>query len=88
MEPMLTLFPLLPVVLAAFAVRHGSRLALVPVAIFALQLAWWLTYTFTNLISNPGIAGAWKVFILPTVAGLIIAVIALLHTSSAHAQSS
>ena len=88
MEVALTLFPPLPVTVATIAIRRGSRLAVIPFAIFALQLAWWLAYTFTDWIGNPGMAGVWKVVILPTTAGLIIAVIALLRTRSARTQSS
>lgn len=88
MELALTLLPLLPLAVATIAIKRGSRVALVPFAIFAFQLAWWLAYTFTDWMSNPGMAGTWKVFVLPTIAGLIIAVIALLRTRSARTQSS
>jgi len=83
----LKLFPLLPVAVAIVAFRRGSSLALVTIAIFALQLAWWLIYNFTDWISNPGMAGVWRVIILPSIAGLAIAIVALLCTQSARTQS-
>lgn len=88
MDIAITLFPLLPVVVATIAFRRGSRLALVPLVIFTIQLAWWLAYTFTDWIDNPGMAGVWSVFIFPTIAGLVVAVISLLQNerSAVHDQ--
>jgi len=74
MDVLITLVPLLPAVIATVAIRRGSRWAVLSFVILGLQLSWWLAYTLTDRISNPGMSGAWMVFIWPTIASLAIAI--------------
>ena len=80
MELAITLFPLLPAVVAVIAITRGSRLAVISFMVLALQLAWWLAYEYTGWIGNPGMGGVWKFYICPTLASLVIATIALALT--------
>ena len=78
--PLIMLFLLLPVVLSCYALVRGSRLAVVPLVVFAGQLSLWIAYYATDWFGNPGLAGAMAVAVLPTLVGLGLAAIATVMT--------
>ncbi len=78
--PLLVLFQLLPVALSIYAVGRGSRLAVLPLVVFVGQMVLWGAYYATEWFSNPGLGGALAVAVLPTLASLILAVVATVLT--------
>ena len=79
--PLLIAFMFSPTVLAAFAWRRGSRLALVPMGVLIAQVGVWFAYYATDGFSNSGMAGVWANFIIPTLVSLVVAAAAL-HTAA------
>ena len=75
--PLLVAFLVLPVAVAGFALRRGSRLALVPMGIFVAQVGLWFAYYATDWFSNPGAAAGALMMMIPTMANLVIAAAAL-----------
>lgn len=77
--PLLIAFLFLPVVMGALALRRGSLLAQIPLGIFAAQIGLWFGYYATDWFwsSNPGMAGVWAHFILPTMVSVFVAAAAL-----------
>lgn len=62
--PPLVAFLMLPVAVAIVALRRGSRLALVPVAIFIAQVGLWFAYYATDWFTNPGgPTGLWMMLV-------------------------
>lgn len=79
--PLLVLFLLLPVALSIYAGVRGSRLAVVPLAVFAGQMSLWFAYYATDWFSNPGLAGAMAIAVLPTMGSLVLGVVAAVLVS-------
>lgn len=79
--PLLVLFMLLPVALSLYAGVSGSRLALVPLAVFGGQMSLWSAYYATDWFSNPGLAGTMAVAVLPTLGSLVLSVVAAVLAS-------
>lgn len=79
--PLLVVLLLLPVALSLYAGARGSRLAVVPLAVFAGQASLWFAYYATDWFSNPGLAGALAVAVVPTLGSLVVATVAAVLAS-------
>lgn len=72
--PLLVVLMLLPVVLSIYAGGRGSRLALVPLVVFAGQMSLWFAYYATDWFSDPGVGIALSIALLTALGNLVLAV--------------
>jgi hypothetical protein len=78
--PVLTLFLMLPTALSIVPISRGSKLALLPPLILSGQCAMSFLYYATDWWSNPGMGGAMKFAVVPTLVGLALAMVAALSS--------
>ncbi len=69
-----------PAAIALLALLRGSRLAVVPLMIFAGQATLVTIYMNTDFIRNPGLGGAYVVGVFPTLISLILALVSFAQT--------
>jgi hypothetical protein len=78
--PDLVVLMLLPVALSAYAGMRGSRLAVVPILVFAGQMSWWFAYHATAWVSLAVGGSALLMAVLTTVGSLVLGVAAMVGT--------